>query len=327
MSERRAVPSWVVLGAVLVAAAAGARLLLPRVPVSPAPPEPTEAPAEIESPPPPAPASASAPPVAPPPAHVRRVPGAEQACPAGMLLADGVYCPFVARRCVDGDDDRSAPGALDHEAARCRRYATDVLCEGRLAAMRFCIDDLEYPNQPGVVPAVMVDWNDARRACSIEGKRLCTVEEWQFACEGPAMWPLPDGLSRAETACNVDAQAAEPDRGRLADRFAVAAEVERLDGRVPAGARERCVSAFAVHDLAGNVAEWVDNRFGKRDAAPHRSGVAGGDFGAGRAGCRALVLAHDDRFRSPRLGFRCCADVARASRMDRAGPPWKNPRP
>ena len=136
-----------------------------------------------------------------------------------------------------------------------------MLCEGRLEHRRYCIDRYEYPNLEGVVPAVMVDWNDARRACAVEGKRLCTAEEWEFACEGPEMWPYPYGIERDPTACNIDraVHAAGP-AARSRDPGRSPREVERLDKRVPSGSLPRCVSPFGVHDMTGNVDEWVDNR-------------------------------------------------------------------
>ena len=55
----------------------------------------------------------------------------------------------------------------------------------------------------------MVDYGDARRACKVEGKRLCTSDEWQFACEGPQMWPYPYGLKDSRFDL-VEAVAAAP---------------------------------------------------------------------------------------------------------------------
>ena len=50
--------------------------------------------------------------------------------------------------------------------------------------MNFCVDRYEYPNIPGQYPAVMVSWIDAGAVCEVEGKRLCSEDEWVFSCEG-----------------------------------------------------------------------------------------------------------------------------------------------
>jgi sulfatase modifying factor 1 len=49
--------------------------------------------------------------------------------------------------------------------------------------MHFCIDRFEYPNEQGSYPIVMVTWSDANRLCEERGERLCTEDEWTFACE------------------------------------------------------------------------------------------------------------------------------------------------
>jgi formylglycine-generating enzyme required for sulfatase activity len=221
----------------------------------------------------------------------------------------------------------------DHDV--CQRYAPDVLCEGRLQHRRFCVDLFEYPNLEGVTPAVMVDWNDARRACAVEGKRLCTVEEWEFACEGPQMWPYPYGTTRDPTACNIDRTYTLPEMDAFSDPLKISEEVERLDKRVPSGALARCISPFGVRDMTGNVDEWVLNEAGKVDDKPFRSTLKGGYWGPIRARCRPITSTHNEWFSFYQVGFRCCRDaggaavepaprgaqVPRRRRMEEAPPP------
>jgi sulfatase modifying factor 1 len=221
------------------------------------------------------------------------------ACGPGMVLVDGIYCPFVGHQCTK---------FLNEEKDVCDTYASEVLCEGRLLHKRYCIDVFEYPNIEGVVPAVMMDWNDAKRACAVEGKRLCTVEEWEFACEGPQMWPYPYGPERDPTACNIDRHYALPVLEAFSDPWKISAEVERLDKRVASGAMRRCVSPFGVRDMTGNVDEWVDNTGGKRDEKPFRSTLKGGYWGPIRARCRPITSTHNEWFSFYQVGFRCCRD-------------------
>jgi formylglycine-generating enzyme required for sulfatase activity len=219
-----------------------------------------------------------------------------------MVLVSGEYCPFVAHRC---DKKRAAP--RPGEEPTCERYKNEVLCEGGLVGMRYCIDLLEYPNRRGVLPAVLVSFEEAERVCALENKRLCTAREWSFACEGEAVLPYPIGLERTAATCNWDAGTEAriaPTRGP-----SVAGAMNAVDKRVPGGDRPACTSPFGVLDLAGNVAEWVVEPVNSRTADPFASVVAGGAWGKGPGACRSLDDAHPPPHRSSSVGFRCCADA------------------
>jgi hypothetical protein len=237
---------------------------------------------------------------APVPSYVRVHPDTAAACPADMVLVEGVHCPFVAHRC---EQPRGA-----RPAERCDRYGQRFLCEGRPLALRFCMDRYEYPNQRGVRPAVLASYRQAADACLVEGKRLCEAEEWAMACEGPGTWPYPTGLVRDAAACNLDQPERSPDARALADARQVSIEMERLDGREPAGGKPACVSRWGLYDLGGNAQEWVTNRRGQRRGAERTSALAGGSWGREPATCRTLDPSHGEQFRSPNVGFRCCAD-------------------
>ena len=249
----------------------------------------------------------------PVPDYVRVNPESAAACGDGMVLVDGIYCPYVGHTCTK---------FLIEERDVCERYAPEVLCEGRLQHRRFCVDVFEYPNLEGVVPVVMVDWDDARRACAVEGKRLCTTGEWEFACEGPQMWPYPYGTERDPTACNIDRDYTLPEMEAFSDPWKISAEVERLDRRVASGSRPRCISPFGVRDLTGNVDEWVENLEGKVDDKPYRSALKGGYWGPIRARCRPMTSTHNQWFSFYQVGFRCCRDA----RGDRGGAQEPAPR-
>jgi len=221
-------------------------------------------------------------------------PDSNRAYPAGMLLTQGDWCPYLTERCVDW---------IAQKRDRCRRYAKPSVCHGRRISKRFCIDRYEYPNEKGVLPAVMVSWLEARDACKAEGKRLCTEDEWTFACEGPGGLPYPYGYVRNPAVCNIDRPTVIPDFKAFTEDRMVADEVFRLDQRVPSGSMARCVSPFGVHDMTGNVDEWVVNEKGE----PHRSGLKGGYFGKIRARCRPMTKDHNEWFRFYQVGFRCCS--------------------
>src|SRR5262245_32738509 len=75
-------------------------------------------------------ASASASAAAPPPVpdYVRVNPEGPAACGEGMVLVDGIYCPYVGHTCTK---------FLIEERDVCQSYAPDVLCEGRLQHRRY----------------------------------------------------------------------------------------------------------------------------------------------------------------------------------------------
>ncbi len=153
----------------------------------------------------------------------------------------------------------------------------------------FCIDEYEYPNQPGVLPIVNVSWDDAQRACASEGKRLCTEEEWEKACKGPGNARFPYGNDFDANLCNSkDAQGQ--------DRSPAEA------GRFP-----QCRSAYQVADLSGNVGEWTSSDFGD---GPSKKVQKGGSYDRSVNAVRcAARMSGVSTERKPSVGFRCCADV------------------
>ncbi len=104
-------------------------------------------------------------------------------------------------------------------------------------------------------------WTEAKSICESRGARLCKETEWEFACEGEDMNPYPYGFAREAGMCNVD----RTDLGGTRDKL--------RDHRATLAAFPECTSAFGVHDLTGNVDEWVER---EGMAAPHRSSLRGG---------------------------------------------------
>ena len=235
----------------------------------------------------------------------------EAACPSDMVLVEGAYCPGLVQNCL---------AWVRGGVRRCARFV-ESRCIGPTSHRRFCIDRFEYPNLAGVKPAVMVTWYDALRACDVEGKRLCLASEWTFACEGAQALPYPYGHVRDKTACNFDRArpSPEPDFAVFAKPRLVGAEVARLDERVASGLLERCVSPFGVHDMTGNVDEWVlneahfDGTVADGGSPPVISGLKGGYWGPIRAACRPMTTAHGETFRFYQVGFRCCANARTGS--------------
>ena len=147
-------------------------------------------------------------------------------------------------------------------------------------------------------PAVCVDWEGAQAYCEWAGGRLPTEAEWEYAARGPAASVYPWG--DIEPSCMV-ARYAACDQGT--------AEV----GEMPDGA-----SWVGALDMAGNVWEWVADRYARKyyDTSPGEN-PTGPEAGSDRV-LRGGGWYFDDRYmrsagryklppvqRLDYVGFRC----------------------
>jgi hypothetical protein len=242
------------------------------------------------------------------------------ACPADMAFVDTSYCPRPALRCLKSEYNKP------NHITICHRFAEGPQrCLDTPRRERFCIDRYEFPNREGAHPPVMVSWYDGAAACSALGKRLCWQSEWEAACEGPEKLPFPYGLERDPAQCNIDNPYVKPDLERVYSSRAdvQGAELLKLDQSVPSGAKPGCVSGFGVHDLTGNLDEWVsseENR-GKSGFA----GLKGGAWGHVRNACRPMTVSHPPEFTYYFISFRCCADAAPDAEAAKDATLWRPP--
>ena len=220
---------------------------------------------------------------------------ASNPCPADMKLVEHDHFDEIEHDCTDQRGKYCfafAPGvthtkspAPDHE--------------------RFCMDTFEAPNQQGAPPIVMKTGNEAAAWCESKGKRLCNEAEWETACEGPDMKPWVYGWKADPEPCNSGKTWRQFDERALASGGDTAeAEVKRLWQGEPSGARSKCVSAYGVYDLVGNVEEWVTARPNR----PFKMALMGGFWAKPWTGCRGTNDAHEPGFRFYEVGFRCCKD-------------------
>ncbi|RYZ67494.1 MAG: hypothetical protein EOP08_02650 [Proteobacteria bacterium] len=219
-----------------------------------------------------------------------------QHCAPNMVEVSGAYCTDLEQTCLRWLDPDTK--------VRCAEFAPRPVCKGKEEQKHFCIDEYEYPNRAGEQPKVLTTWYEARDACKAEGKRLCRASEWTLSCEGAERLPYPYGLVRSAEACNTDRPGVDVDEAALGNPQLRTQEAQRLDQRAPSGKYQSCVSSYGVHDLVGNVDEWVVNESG----TPYRSASKGGYWGPVRNACRPTTTVHYEQFAFYQLGFRCCSD-------------------
>ena len=115
---------------------------------------------------------------------------------------------------------------------------------------------------PGDLPVTGVSHRDAAAYCAFVGKRLPTEAEWEKAAVGPSLqapagarYPFGDTF-----ACSRGNFGSYQGEGRCA--------AEGAPGRpVPVGSYPQGASPYGVLDMAGNVWEWVVDRYpGRYDA-------------------------------------------------------------
>lgn len=214
------------------------------------------------------------------------------ACPAGMALVEGDWCPRVEQRCLRWMD----PPGRYHEY-RCAEYAQPARCVAPRVHERFCIDRRERAEADTGLPLNVQSWNDAKRSCESVGARVCKESEWTFACEGEEMRPYPYGWRRDLARCNAD----------KTDLLVAGAPWKIEDRRDPAGAHPGCASPFGLLDMSGNVAEWVSV-----DGVPEGTVVVqkGNWWQPGKNACRDAQGGHDRFYKGTETGFRCCAGAS-----------------
>ncbi len=158
------------------------------------------------------------------------------------------------------------------------------------------VDNSRAVSRPGVIPWTNLTLTEARDACRgpagimFAARRLCKLDELQFACGGANRDLYPYGDTFTAQTCN-----------------GVAAGLGRL---APTGPTETigdqdfaaCVSTrgeATLYDLSGNAAEFaLDNNLGK---------IFGGSF-ISEANALTCQAAIDGQGPAADVGFRCCFD-------------------
>ncbi len=190
-------------------------------------------------------------------------------------------------------------------------------------------------NQPNVFPQGYISRTEAAASCQVSGKRLCTIAEWQRACRNRGVEIYPYGDKRDPAACNVGKQHlltlmyGGSVWGLQYDKHFNNPLLNQEPGFLAkTGAFAGCVSDLGIHDMVGNLHEWVSDNVNrelimklegdgiKRQWQPIQSGNAvfmGGFYstaGEHGPGCLFTTGAHEASYHDYSTGFRCCRDAA-----------------
>lgn len=217
-----------------------------------------------------------------------------------------------------------------------------------------CVDRFEYPGVPCEYPLTWVQANEAAMICESEGKRLCDASEWEASC---AETPRPPdyasdrgahNASREKTWAYGDKRRADICGFGQAKSPGCQAAIEKNVGVKeacgsndwPTGGNPECATPSGVYDQHGNVAEHMNlARSSKERGSAGGHGVTemkGSWFVFPRSE-KSAVHEDDCLWRAPgwhrtdltspkshanyHLGFRCCSDVAPASKAGSVG--WR----
>jgi hypothetical protein len=179
-----------------------------------------------------------------------------------------------------------------------------------------CIDIFEYPNRPCVLPFVHTYGMQGEELCAMAGKRLCTDEEWDTACEadpnGGENWQYAYGNELDLSICNTG-KPWPPKEGPICrindDLWNTCATNTEPNGSFP-----KCRSRLGVFDLHGNIAEAM---YRYEDGVNYVQLKGSAWFYDGKMykdHCRFDPRWHVDKFKESwhdnyHLGFRCCRSI------------------
>src|SRR5512140_1965914 len=226
-------------------------------------------------------------------------------CPPDMASVDDLYCvdryEASLLQILPNGEERPWSAFLPVDDGK----------EGNGAHSRVAVRAV---SEPGVHPQAYVSEMQAKDACARSGKRLCKAPEWRKACMGPDKSTYGYGQNEEPKRCNTQGkspislvfggQTLENGEGLFTWNKMNNELLNQLPGTLAkTGAFEDCANGYGIHDMVGNLHEWVDDPEGTFLGGYYQDTHLNGD------GCQYRTMAHAAWYHDYSTGFRCCADV------------------
>jgi formylglycine-generating enzyme len=238
----------------------------------------------------------------------------EQMARIGLLCIDRYEAAIISR------DDAGAEVTHPHY----ERPSDDVAYEAR--------------SLQGVFPQAYISRVQAGVACKNAGKRLCTLGEWQRACQGRRGWTYPYGNTHRAGKCNSGKPhllskmfGADAHAWKYDEHFNSPSLNQEPGFLARTGEYSACANEEGIFDMVGNLHEWVRdsvtdefleklaNDGVERRDQPTRLGngvFMSGFFSTGSEhgpGCKFITIAHEPTYHDYSVGFRCCLSMPKAA--------------
>jgi hypothetical protein len=199
---------------------------------------------------------------------------------------------------TDDSSDSGEPGSCPTEMA-----LVGMLCVDKWEASRpdatasyIGMDTSMATSRAGVIPWIETTRANAQTACVAAGKRLCTADEWQGACQGPDANVYTYGNTYEAATCNsIDSHCAcDPP---YEDCFT---ECGGDFGILPTGSMPGCVNEYGLYDMSGNLWEHVDST--------DTYAIRGGAYNCGSP-ASTHQCTYVPGWSPSSVGFRCCREA------------------
>jgi sulfatase modifying factor 1 len=231
----------------------------------------------------------------------------------GLIGKDGAPAVLIpASSFVMGDDENSPRRDIyvdafymDKYEVTVSRYAKFLKATGNVGAPeKWETVDLQNGAE---LPVVGVDWHDADSYCRWAGKRLPTESEWEKTARSSDERKYPWGND-----------VPTPEHAIFGKPYKTPVY---KDGVAGVGTRSKGASPFGIHDLSGNVSEWVADWYAEGFSGADVRNPKGAEKGTTKSirgggwydPPERLIItkrwyANPDQ-RLEDLGFRCASDV------------------
>lgn len=172
--------------------------------------------------------------------------------------------------------------------------------------------EIRAVSRPGRYPQAYISRNEAAAACERSNKRLCTESEWKTACKGKSPTLYPYGEDHRPGRCNDNGVSplnhyygtkSGPPLSAYGWGPMNDPKLNQLRGSLAkTGEFAGCRNSWRLHDMVGNLHEWVAEPTGVFLGGYYLDTKINGE------GCNYKTVAHAPIYHDYSTGFRCCAD-------------------